>query len=413
VSLGREYSDPVEEMSILHVDMDAFYVEVERRDDPSLIGKPVIVGGDSERGVVASASYEARSRGVRSAMSSVVAKKLCPEAVFVRSNFSRYREVSREVHQILYAVTPQLEPIALDEAFLDVSGAHRLFGSSEQIAWQIRNDVYEGVGLDCSVGVASSKLLAKLASVAAKPKASSDGVKPGVGVFVVYPDAATQFLEAHPVEALWGVGRATLEKLKSLGISSVGDLASVPRQLLVEELGTSHGNQLSKLSRGIDVRHVDSERERKSISHEETFDSDVYEQATLISEIVRLSDSVSSRAREQGLVGRTIHLKVRRPDMTYITRSATLEEAVNTLPEIAGKATELLAELDLRQGVRLLGVGLSRLGLPGPQQLTLTGVEETNSGWGKLSTAMDRIRQRYGHSAIRPGFPNRRIENNG
>ncbi len=413
MSLGREYSDPVEEMSILHVDMDAFYVEVERRDDPSLIGKPVIVGGDSERGVVASASYEARSRGVRSAMSSVVAKKLCPEAVFVRSNFSRYREVSREVHQILYAVTPQLEPIALDEAFLDVSGAHRLFGSSEQIAWQIRNDVYEGVGLDCSVGVASSKLLAKLASVAAKPKASSDGVKPGVGVFVVYPDAATQFLEAHPVEALWGVGRATLEKLKSLGISSVGDLASVPRQLLVEELGTSHGNQLSKLSRGIDVRHVDSERERKSISHEETFDSDVYEQATLISEIVRLSDSVSSRAREQGLVGRTIHLKVRRPDMTYITRSATLEEAVNTLPEIAGKATELLAELDLRQGVRLLGVGLSRLGLPGPQQLTLTGVEETNSGWGKLSTAMDRIRQRYGHSAIRPGFPNRRIENNG
>ncbi len=413
MSLGREYSDPVEEMSILHVDMDAFYVEVERRDDPSLIGKPVIVGGDSERGVVASASYEARSRGVRSAMSSVVAKKLCPEAVFVRSNFSRYREVSREVHQILYAVTPQLEPIALDEAFLDVSGAHRLFGSSEQIAWQIRNDVYEGVGLDCSVGVASSKLLAKLASVAAKPKASSDGVKPGVGVFVVYPDAATQFLETHPVEALWGVGRATLEKLKSLGISSVGDLASVPRQLLVEELGTSHGNQLSKLSRGIDVRHVDSERERKSISHEETFDSDVYEQATLISEIVRLSDSVSSRAREQGLVGRTIHLKVRRPDMTYITRSATLEEAVNTLPEIAGKATELLAELDLRQGVRLLGVGLSRLGLPGPQQLTLTGVEETNSGWGKLSTAMDRIRQRYGHSAIRPGFPNRRIENNG
>ena len=250
------------ELSILHVDMDAFYVEVERQDDPSLVGKPVIVGGDSERGVVASASYEARSRGVRSAMSSVVAKNLCPDAVFVRSNFSRYQEISQQVRQILYAVTPQLEPIALDEAFLDVSGAHRLFGGSEEIAWQIRSDVYEGVGLDCSVGVASSKLLAKLASVAAKPKASPDGVKPGVGVFVVHPDLATNFLEAHPVEALWGVGTATLKKLKALGISSVGDLASVPKELLIEELGTSHGNHLSKLSHGIDLREVDSDRER-------------------------------------------------------------------------------------------------------------------------------------------------------
>lgn len=400
------------ELSILHVDMDAFYVEVERQDNPSLIGQPVIVGGDSERGVVASASYEARSRGIRSAMSSVVAKNLCPEAVFVRSNFPRYREVSRQVQQILYAVTPLLEPIALDEAFLDVSGAHRLFGGSEEIAWQIRNDVYEGVGLDCSVGVASSKLLAKLASVAAKPKAGPEGVKPGAGVFVVHPDVATDFLEAHPVEALWGVGRATLQKLKALGISSVGDLASTPRDLLVEELGTSHGNHLSKLSQGIDVREVDSERERKSISHEETFASDIYERAALITEIVRLSDAVSTRAREQGLAGRTVHLKVRRPDMSYVTRSVTLEEAVDTLPEIAGKATELLAELDMEQGVRLLGVGLSRLGLPGPQQLTLTGVEENNSGWGKLSAAMDRIRQRYGHSAIRPGFPKSQTQNN-
>ncbi len=400
------------ELSILHVDMDAFYVEVERQDNPSLIGQPVIVGGDSERGVVASASYEARARGIRSAMSSVVAKNLCPEAVFVRSNFPRYREVSRQVQQILYAVTPLLEPIALDEAFLDVSGAHRLFGGSEEIAWQIRNDVYEGVGLDCSVGVASSKLLAKLASVAAKPKAGPEGVKPGAGVFVVHPDVATDFLEAHPVEALWGVGRATLQKLKALGISSVGDLASTPRDLLVEELGTSHGNHLSKLSQGIDVREVDSERERKSISHEETFASDIYERAALITEIVRLSDAVSTRAREQGLAGRTVHLKVRRPDMSYVTRSVTLEEAVDTLPEIAGKATELLAELDMEQGVRLLGVGLSRLGLPGPQQLTLTGVEENNSGWGKLSAAMDRIRQRYGHSAIRPGFPKSQTQNN-
>jgi len=397
----------VTDLSILHVDMDAFYVEVERQDDPSLIGKPVIVGGDSERGVVASASYEARSRGVRSAMSSVVAKNLCPDAVFVRSNFSRYREVSQQVHQILYSVTPHLEPIALDEAFLDVGGAHKLFGSSEEIAWQIRNDVHETVGLDCSVGVASSKLLAKLASVAAKPQAHLDGVQAGLGVFVVHLDQADEFLKAHPVEALWGVGRATLEKLKILGIDSVGDLAAAPKELLIRELGASHGNHLSSLSKGIDVREVDSDRERKSISHEETFASDVYERDVLVSEIVRLSDAVSSRAREQGLAGRTIHLKVRRPDMSYVTRSATLESAVDTLPEIAGKATELLTQLDLGEGVRLLGVGLSKLGSPGPEQLTFSDVEENNSGWRRLSMAMDRIRQKYGSSAIGPGFPRR------
>ena len=393
------------DLSILHVDMDAFYVEVERQDDSSLIGKPVIVGGDSERGVVASASYEARSMGVRSAMSSVVARNLCPDAVFVRSNFSRYREVSRQVHQILYSVTPELEPIALDEAFLDVGGAHKLFGSSEEIAWQIRNDVHETVGLDCSVGVANSKLLAKLASVAAKPQADPDGVKPGLGVFVVFQNEADDFLKKHPVEALWGVGRVTLKKLKGLGINSVGDLAAAPRELLVRELGASHGHHLSNLSQGIDAREVDSDRERKSISHEETFASDVYERDVLVSEIIRLSDAVSSRAREQGLAGRTVHLKVRQPDMSYVTRSVTLEGAVDTLPEIAGKATDLLTQLDLQQGVRLLGVGLSRLVSPGPEQLTFSGVEGTNPGWGKLSVAMDRIRQKYGSSAIGPGFP--------
>tara|TARA_B110000014_G_scaffold85298_1_gene58455 strand:- start:6049 stop:7260 length:1212 start_codon:yes stop_codon:yes gene_type:complete len=393
------------DLPILHVDMDAFYVEVERQTDPSLIGKAVIVGGESERGVVASASYEARSMGVRSAMSSVLARKLCPDAVFVRSNFSRYREVSKQVHEIFDSVTPHIEPIALDEAFLDISGAHKLFGSSETIAWQLRNDVHVGVGLDCSVGVARSKLLAKLASEAAKPKASRRGVQPGQGVFLVHPKEETSFLQAHPVEALWGVGSVTFARLKALGISTVGDLASVPEDVLVETLGTSHGIHLSELSRGIDDRRVHSERKSKSVSHEETFAQDVFDRGHLVSEIVRLSDAVSARARRKGLAGRTVHLKIRRPDMRYLTRSATLSEAVDTLSVISETAIEMLDQIDLAEGVRLLGVGLSRLGAPGPQQLTLIGEELTDPAWGQLSAAMDRIRERYGEAAIGPGLP--------
>ncbi|MEC7874731.1 MAG: DNA polymerase IV [Actinomycetota bacterium] len=391
------------DLPILHIDMDAFYVEVERQADPSLVGKPVIVGGDSDRGVVASASYEARSKGVRSAMSSVLAKKLCPDAVFVGSNFARYREVSDQVRDIYYSVTPLIEPIALDEAFLDISGAHKLFGSSETIAWQLRNDIYVGVGLDCSVGVARSKLLAKLASVAAKPIASRLGVQPGKGVFVVSPEDETTFLQAHPVEALWGVGSVTYARLKALGISTVGELAAVPEEALVEALGAAHGSHLSELSRGIDDRRVYPERKNKSISHEETFATDVFDRGRLVSEIVRLSDAVSTRVRRKGLAGRTVHLKIRRPDLRYLTRSMTLGEAVDTLQAISDTAIEMLDQLDLVEGVRLLGVGLSRLGPPGPQQLSLIGEELADPAWGQLSKALDRIRERYGQSAIRPG----------
>jgi len=262
-----------------------------------------------------------------------------------------------------------------------------------------------GVGLDCSVGVARSKLLAKLASEAAKPKASRRGVQPGQGVFLVHPKEETSFLQAHPVEALWGVGSVTFARLKALGISTVGDLASVPEDVLVETLGTSHGIHLSELSRGIDDRRVHSERKSKSVSHEETFAQDVFDRGHLVSEIVRLSDAVSARARRKGLAGRTVHLKIRRPDMRYLTRSATLSEAVDTLSVISETAIEMLDQIDLAEGVRLLGVGLSRLGAPGPQQLTLIGEELTDPAWGQLSAAMDRIRERYGEAAIGPGLP--------
>ena len=397
-------------LSILHVDMDAFYVEVERQIDPSLVGKPVVVGGRSDRGVVASASYEARALGVRSAMSSVVAKNLCPDAVFVKSNFSRYRKISKRVHEIFNAVTPLVEPIALDEAFLDIGGAHKLFGSSEEIAWQLRNDIYEEVGLDCSVGVASSKLLAKLASVAAKPIATPEGVKPGSGVFVVHAGIESSFLQNHPVEALWGVGSVTLKKLRSIGIKTVGDLAQTSEDEVVAALGASHGRHLHGLSKGLDGRAVNAQRERKSISHEETFEFDVFDRSSLESEIIRLADAVSTRARSQGLAGRTVQIKVRRPDMSFVTKFLTLEEPIDTLSEIADNATALLAELDLRGGVRLLGLGITKLGPPGPRQLTLDSLGERSPSSGSVSNALDNIREKFGQAAIGPGFPKKRAE---
>ena len=394
-------------LAILHVDMDAFYVEVERQRDPSLVGRPVVVGGSSDRGVVASASYEARMRGVRSAMPSMQARQLCPDAVFVSADFSNYGEASALVHEVFHSVTPLVEPIALDEAFLDVSGAHGLFGSSEEIAWRIRHDVADLVGLDCSVGVASTKTLAKLASVAAKPIPSATEIRPGLGVKVVRREEELKFLHDHPVKALWGVGKVTLAKLQGLGVSTVGDLARVPTDGLVAALGTSHGEHLARLSQGHDPRPVEPERDVKSIGHEETFERDLTTDSELRSEIVRLSDAVASRLRRAGLAARTVQLKIRHPDLRLSTRSVSVETTLDTGPAISRLAVELLTRLDTSDGVRLLGVSCSGLSEPGPQQLTL-GVEDGSGptrdpAWEHLSSAVDEIRDRFGAHAIGPG----------
>lgn len=399
-------SSATDDLAVLHVDMDAFYVEVERQRDPSLLGRPVVVGGSSDRGVVASASYEARMYGVRSAMPSMRAKQLCPEAVFITADFSSYGAASAAVHEVFRSITPLIEPIALDEAFLDVSGAHRLFGSSEQIAWRIRHDVAELAGLDCSVGVASSKLFAKLASVAAKPIATATEIQPGLGVKVVARADELAFLHAHPVRALWGVGAATLARLHGLGVATVGDLAKVPVDGLVAALGNSHGTHLADLARGVDRRPVEPDRVVKSISHEETFERDVDDFEALRSEIVRLADAVAARLRRAGVEGRTVQLKIRHPDLRLSTRSVTVDDGVATGPVIARHALSLLGRLDFADGVRLLGVGVSGLSEPGPQQLSLDMGDETSVGddsWRELSAAMDLIRGRFGADAIGPG----------
>lgn len=240
--------------------------------------------------------------------------------------------------------------------------------------------------------------------------ATPQGVKPGSGVFVVHAGIESSFLQNHPVEALWGVGSVTLKKLRSIGIKTVGDLAQTSEDVVVAALGASHGRHLHGLSKGLDGRAVNAKRERKSISHEETFEFDVFDRSSLESEIIRLADAVSTRARSQGLAGRTVQIKVRRPDMSFVTKSLTLEEPIDTLSEIADNATALLAELDLRGGVRLLGLGITKLGPPGPRQLTLDSLGERSPSSGSVSNALDNIREKFGQAAIGPGFPKNRAE---
>ncbi len=384
--------------SILHMDMDAFFVAVEVRRDPSLVGKAVVVGGTGTRGVVAAASYEARAYGVHSAMPTAVARRLCPHAVHLPGHHERYGEVSRRVMAILHSFTPLVEPLSLDEAFLDVGGALRLWGTGPEIAEQIRGRVRDEEGLSCSVGVAPTKFLAKLASEAAKPRASLDGVRPGAGVVVVPVGGELDFLHPLPVRALWGVGPKTHERLERLGIATVGDLASLPLATLVASVGDANGRHLHRLANAIDDRAVVPDQAVKSIGHEETFAQDLHDHDRLGREVVRQADAVGRRLRAAGQAGRTITLKVRFGDFTTITRSVTLPDPVDSGRVIARAAEELLGTLDVSVGVRLVGVSASGLVAGGVQQLTLGDPAD----WSEADRAMDRIRERFGDDAIAP-----------
>lgn len=352
---------PAGATDVLHVDMDAFFAAVEVLDDPSLSGTPLIVGGPGGRGVVASCSYEARAYGVRSAMPSTEARRLCPDAVFVPGRHNRYSAVSSALHEIFGDFTPIVEGIALDEAFLDVSGAHRLHGTSFEIAQAIRARVSGDVGLSCSVGVARTKLLAKLASRAAKPRPDRSGAIAGRGVAVVAPDAEMAFLHPLPVRALWGVGPRTAERLRRYGVSTVGDLAAVGRASLERLLGAAQGALLHELAQGHDERPVVAHRELKSVGHEETFAVDDRDRGSLHRQAVRMSDSVAARMREAGVTGRTVTLKVRFADFATITRARTLPIPTASGREVAKVAALLLEAVEVGKGVRLLGVSVSGL----------------------------------------------------
>ncbi len=393
-------ADPLGPRTILHVDMDAFFAAVEVLRDPSLRGKPVIVGGDGRRGVVAACTYEARAYGIHSAMPSMRARRLCPHATFIGGSYSRYTEASAQLHEILNEITPHVEGISIDEAFLDVTGAGRLFGTGEEIAHELRRRVGERLQLDCSVGVAPVKMIAKLASQAAKPTTQlvrgRPVVTPGPGVVVVGPGEELDFLWPKPIRALWGVGPSTGKRLADLGVATVGDLARLPLDLLVERLGAASGRHLHDLSSGRDARPVQPERGVKSVGHEQTYADDIVDPQRLATEVVRLSDAVAARLAEGGLAGRTVTLKVRFADFRTITRSTTEPEPLAAGATIARMAKQLLSAVDPGSGVRLLGVSLSNL-----VEGTQLSFEDQSKEAG-VSPAIDEVRRRFGASAIGP-----------
>ncbi|MDE0116109.1 MAG: DNA polymerase IV [bacterium] len=388
--------------AILHVDMDAFFVSVEHIRRPELKGLPVAVGGPGSRGVVASASYEARAYGVHSAMPSRRARQLCPDIVFLPGDHELYSEVSRRIMGILRSFTPLVEPLSVDEAFLDVSGARR---PPVEIGHLIRRQVDSEEGISCAVGVAAVKFLAKLGSKLAKPEPTPSGPSGGAGVFEVPVGEERGFLAPRPVSDIWGVGPATLGHLNRIGITTIGELAELPLEHLEQVVGKAHGRHLHSLANAIDPRPVVPETAAKSMSREETFARDLHTHEDLGAELAALSDSVASRLRSAGVAGRTVTVKVRFGDFSTITRSHTLASAVDSGVVLAREAKQLLNEVDVAPGVRLIGVGVSELEDSGQRQLALDLGEESaaDPSWQDVDQAIDRIRDRFGAGAIRTG----------
>jgi len=346
-------SDPVRR--ILHLDMDAFYASVEQRDDPSLRGRPLVVGGSPERrGVIAAASYEARRFGIHSAMSSARALRLCPDLVFIRPDFAKYKAVSRQIREIMEDTTEVIEPLSLDEAYLDVTDNRLGLGSGTEVARHLRARVREELALTCSVGVAPLKFVAKIASDWNKPD----------GLTVVPPGRVLEFIHPLPVRKLWGVGPATQKRLAALGVSTVLELSELPRTLLVERLG-KHGGFLWDLSQGIDPRPVKPHRERKSWSAERTFATDINDLRALDVILAEQVERVCAGLRRGQRVGRTVQVKVRYADFTTVTRAATLAQATADPERILQEARSLLRRTQAGdRPVRLVGVGVAGLDAP-------------------------------------------------
>ncbi|OLN29371.1 DNA polymerase IV [Desulfosporosinus metallidurans] len=373
---------------ILHVDMDAFYASVEQRDDPFLLGKPVVVGGrPNSRGVVSAASYEARKFGIHSAMPLAEALRRCPQAVFLPVNGQKYREVSLQIREIFSAYTPMVEPLSLDEAFLDVTGSTSLFGPADTIALTIKKRIQQELNLTASVGLACNKFLAKLASDLRKPN----------GFVVVQPDRVQEFLDPLSVERIWGVGKKTAEQLHALNIKTIRDLRNLEQGYLTRLFGVS-GTQLFQLAKGIDDRPVESDRVVKSIGRETTFATDVADLEVLKTALLTQAIDVGRSLRKEGFKGKTITLKVRYDDFRTVSRSRTLPRPTDLDNVIYQEACTLLREVSLKQPLRLIGVTLHNLTDQIEGQLSL--FEEPQLDHETLNKVLDFVKEKYGEKSI-------------
>ncbi|MBC9953036.1 DNA polymerase IV [Leucobacter sp. cx-42] len=378
------------EASILHADMDSFFVSVELLERPDLIGKPVASAFDGERSVVSSASYEARRFGVRSAMPVARAKQLCPHIVLIPPDMSKYAAASKQIMQIFREFTPFVEPISVDEAFLDVAGSVRLFGPPVEIARQIRERVRERTGLPVSVGLAGTKFIAKLASQRAKPD----------GLLEIPPAHTLEFLHPLPIGAMWGVGAATERALSGRAIHTVGELAREPLESLRRIVGNASAEKLHALANGRDVRSVNTTRVEKSIGHEETFAVDIADPVTLERELLRLSAKIGERLRDKGFVARTIAIKVRWSSFETVTRSKTLADPTDATQRIYRTAKDLFEEFGAaRRPVRLIGVRAEQLSLGGGASTALWDDDEQ---WRAVDHAVDEVREKFAGLGLQP-----------
>ncbi|MBI5157418.1 MAG: DNA polymerase IV [Acidimicrobiia bacterium] len=372
---------------IAHVDMDAFFVEVERLRRPDLKGRAVVVGGAGPRSVVASASYEARRYGVHSAMPMIQARRLCPHLVVVVPDHAEYQAVSAEVFSVFAEFTPLVEAVSVDEAFLDIAGLRRHAATPAEVGERIRRTIRLRLGLPSSVGLGTTKLVAKMASRDAKPD----------GLLLVAAGGEIEYLHRKPVRALWGVGEATHARLEEIGVVTIGDLAALPRDALIRRLGGALGGHLADLAAGIDPRPVAPGEETRSISVEETYDTDLSDLGRMRRELLAQADRLAARLHHERLLAATVHLKVRYGDFTTVTRSHTFSAPVATARDLYRTTLALLERTDAAvRPVRLLGIGASGLvAADAPRQLVLT-----EGAWVEVERAIANVRDRFGHSAV-------------
>jgi DNA polymerase-4 len=376
--------------TILHVDMDAFYASVAEKDNPKLKGKAVVVGA-GRRGVVSAANYEARKFGIRAAMPVYKAKALAPHAIFISPDMARYEEVSRSVMSIFHDITPLVEPISLDEAFLDVTGSRRLLGDGQTIAKLIRARVEQKEGITCSVGIAHNKFIAKIASNQCKPN----------GLLEIDPERVLEFLHPLAAKEIWGVGPKTNEQLAKMGLQTVGDIANTPRSTLIRVLGQASGSSLYELAWGRDYRDVEIEHIEKSISSSETFDQDLDSQEEILKEFLRLTERSVERMREKGFAAGTISIKVRFTDFKTISRSKTVDLPITGTQEIFEVVKNLYLALNLENVlIRLIGVSLDSL--VEDEEINQMVLGQRTSGWQQADKAVDRIKNKFGSASLRP-----------